>query len=82
MNRIISRFLEKDRELRYQTASDLRADLRRLERDATSGQSAVATTTETGRPSSSAEYLVSELKQHKRAAYVTLTILVLITRSQ
>ncbi|HKQ79022.1 MAG TPA: protein kinase, partial [Blastocatellia bacterium] len=32
LNRILSRALEKDRELRYQTMSDLRADLKRLQR--------------------------------------------------
>jgi TolA-binding protein len=33
LNRIIIKALEKNRELRYQTASDFRADLRRLQRD-------------------------------------------------
>jgi tetratricopeptide (TPR) repeat protein/predicted Ser/Thr protein kinase len=33
LEEIISRLLEKDRDLRYQTASDLRADLKRLKRD-------------------------------------------------
>jgi TolA-binding protein len=33
LNRIIIKALEKNRELRYQTASDLRADLQRLKRD-------------------------------------------------
>ena len=36
---IISRALEKDRDLRYQHASDLRADLQRLKRDTESGHS-------------------------------------------
>jgi tetratricopeptide (TPR) repeat protein len=40
LERIINRLLEKDRELRYQTASDLRADLRRLKRDTDSGGTA------------------------------------------
>lgn len=40
LERIISRSLEKDRELRYQNASDLRADLKRLKRDSDSGRSA------------------------------------------
>ncbi len=38
LERIISRALEKDREIRYQTASDLHAELRRLKRDTDSGR--------------------------------------------
>src|SRR5215470_867369 len=38
--RIIGRLLEKDADLRYQTAGDLRADLKRLHRDTTSGHTA------------------------------------------
>ncbi|MFB3922363.1 MAG: protein kinase [Terriglobia bacterium] len=40
LERIINKSLEKDREVRYQTASDLRADLKRLKRDTDSGRSA------------------------------------------
>ena len=40
LNRIIGRALEKDRELRYQTASEIRAELRRLKRDLDSNRSA------------------------------------------
>ncbi len=38
--RILNKALEKDRNLRYQTASDFRADLQRLKRDTDSGRSA------------------------------------------
>ena len=42
LERIINKCLEKDRTLRYQTASDLRADLERMRRDTTSGRTATA----------------------------------------
>src|ERR1700674_2866422 len=42
LNRMLGRALEKDRELRYQTASEIRAELRRLKRDLDSNRIAVA----------------------------------------
>jgi serine/threonine protein kinase len=41
LQEIINNSLEKDRELRYQSAADLRADLKRLRRDLESGQGPV-----------------------------------------
>ena len=43
LERIIGRLLEKDRDVRYQSAVDLRADLKRVERDSSSGRIATVT---------------------------------------
>jgi len=45
LERAISRALEKDRELRYQHASDLRADLKRIRREFDTTRTATATVT-------------------------------------
>jgi non-specific serine/threonine protein kinase len=46
---IISKLLEKDIDFRYQSAAEVRADLKRLKRDLESGRSAVAETKSAGK---------------------------------
>jgi eukaryotic-like serine/threonine-protein kinase len=46
LEHIISKALEKDKKLRYQSAAEIRTDLQRLKRDTESGRTAVATVAE------------------------------------
>jgi TolB-like protein/predicted Ser/Thr protein kinase len=50
LDRIISKCLEKDRNLRYQHASEIRTDLKRLKRQLDSHQSVPAAPAEVGKP--------------------------------
>jgi eukaryotic-like serine/threonine-protein kinase len=89
LEHIIYKCLEKDRELRYQHAADVRADLKRLKRDTDSGQgraASVATEPSSAGPGvpaadrlSSGVVLLAEAKRHKGVLafmLVGLTVLV------
>jgi eukaryotic-like serine/threonine-protein kinase len=90
LQEIIEKALEKDRELRYQSAADLRSDLRRLKRDTESGRqtppspSAVSPAVQVASspavsqgPSGSA--VIAAARQHKiSVALVTLLGVVLL----
>jgi TolB-like protein/predicted Ser/Thr protein kinase len=48
LERVIHKLLEKDRDLRYQSAADVRADLKRVKREMDSGRSSAALPVATG----------------------------------
>jgi eukaryotic-like serine/threonine-protein kinase len=92
LERIIHKALEKDQRLRYQHASDLRADLQRLKRDTDSGRTAVGQSRHNAPAGSDAlpndssasrasesSAVVEAVKQHKIGlAAVAIIVLVLI----
>ncbi|MCA1623974.1 MAG: protein kinase, partial [Acidobacteria bacterium] len=93
LQRIVEKCLRKDCEERYQTAKDLLIDLKdvkqdlefqnKLERTASPDRADAKTqvfkaaTNEAARATSSAEYLVGEIKRHKSASLVVLAVLLL-----
>jgi Tol biopolymer transport system component len=95
LERIVRKALRKDKEERYQTIKDLLIDLRTLRKElelevemerssSPARPDAVSTArsaTATIRHQSSAEYIVNEIKQHKRGAALILgiTILAVVT---
>jgi serine/threonine protein kinase/Tol biopolymer transport system component len=89
LQEIIEKSLEKDRELRYQSAADLRSDLRRLKRDtesggrtsqtASTGSHAVPVASSSATPQGPSGSVVVAAKQHKiSVALVTLVGLLLL----
>jgi TolB-like protein/Tfp pilus assembly protein PilF/predicted Ser/Thr protein kinase len=73
LERIINRALEKDRELRYQSASDMRSELKRLKRGMDSGETTAVSTQETVAPSSA-----SSRRGKLRMAAVAVVVLVVL----
>src|ERR1700688_713702 len=69
LERIINRALEKDRELRYQHASEMRAELQRLKRDTDSGRSAVAKAVNDDEPPTS----TTNPRESSASARITIT---------
>jgi serine/threonine protein kinase/Tfp pilus assembly protein PilF len=69
LERIINRALEKDRRLRYQSASELRAELQRLKRECDSGRKTVQAVPESARIKSLAVLPFTNLSADKENEY-------------
>ena len=74
LERIINKCLEKDRDLRYQHASDIRTDLKRLKRDTDSGRSAAMHHRETVAASGSVDALRSGAATAPGSATTTIIV--------
>jgi eukaryotic-like serine/threonine-protein kinase len=70
LDRVIGKLMEKDPDLRYQTAADLRADLKRLHRDISSGHTATQ-----GTAAGAASAQKSGYRIKRASAAATLAIL-------
>jgi len=68
---LINKALEKDRELRFQSASEMRADLKRLKRDTDSGRSGVTSSLSSRADATSSSYAL-ELRSERNSVAGTL----------
>ena len=73
LEEIINKALEKDRNLRYQHASDIRADLKRLKRQTESGRSS-----KEGEPAEQSYAAVAEARRHKTALLLIGSVVLLL----
>jgi serine/threonine protein kinase len=84
LERIVQRCLAKDPDKRYQSIKEVAIELEELRHEVTESESRtvitqqVNSTSEILRPTTSAEYLVSEIKRHKRGMAVAAAVAFLL----
>ncbi|MFY9843705.1 MAG: protein kinase domain-containing protein [Terriglobales bacterium] len=76
LERIIHKALEKDRENRYQSAAEIRVDLRRLQRDTESGRAAITSGSSASYAPSAAPSQASVPSHHSRWVWAAPAVVV------
>ena len=87
LQEVIDKLLEKDRDLRYQSAADLRGDLKRLKRDTETGRkmaqpvsgssvTVAPVPTSSPQPPSSGSAVVAAAREHKLGAGVVVLVVI------
>jgi eukaryotic-like serine/threonine-protein kinase len=78
LEEIIHKALEKDRNLRYQTAADLRSDLARLKRDIDSGSSSASISSSAAAAATSSAPAIAPAPSSRKWIFISIAAVVLL----